>query len=323
VDTRQRAAAFTLIELLIVIAIIAILASLLLPALSTAKAKAHSIQCMSNLRQHTLGLKMAVDDDSGRFRSESPDGSILLSGGLTGSAQDDWWRANWGRPAKGSICPSAPDRSSAKTNISYHGGTVNTAWVNGTPVTTLVVIGNADGRIEFGGPSDRRVASYNNNGWISGARGILRLDIGSTPRAFQSESDLENAANTPVFADGVAGHPGITIRARDGAVVSFVYSSWGAGPEAIDLPAANLVSGGTSGVIGSQFSNGRGMAVFTIPRHGSRPWNISTNHSPSAKLPGAINVSFYDGHVEQVKLDRLWHLSWHKDYRAPAKRPGL
>jgi prepilin-type processing-associated H-X9-DG protein len=45
--------------------------------------------------------------------------------------------------------------------------------------------------------------------------------------------------------------------------------------------------------------------------------------NPQNKLPGAINMSFYDGHVEQVKLDRLWSLDWHKDYVAPLKRPGL
>jgi prepilin-type processing-associated H-X9-DG protein len=47
------------------------------------------------------------------------------------------------------------------------------------------------------------------------------------------------------------------------------------------------------------------------------------DHPLATKLPGAVNVCFYDGHVEQVKLERLWQLYWHKDYVPPAKRPGL
>jgi prepilin-type N-terminal cleavage/methylation domain-containing protein/prepilin-type processing-associated H-X9-DG protein len=41
-----------------------------------------------------------------------------------------------------------------------------------------------------------------------------------------------------------------------------------------------------------------------------------------ANLPGAINLAFCDGHAEQVQLERLWSLSWPRNYMPPAKRPG-
>jgi prepilin-type N-terminal cleavage/methylation domain-containing protein len=56
---------FTLIELLIVITIISILASILLPALNLVKEKARSICCLSNLKQCGLALFGYADDHNG------------------------------------------------------------------------------------------------------------------------------------------------------------------------------------------------------------------------------------------------------------------
>ena len=59
--------AFTLIELVVVIAIIAILMAILMPALQRVKRQANTILCRKNLQQYGLGSRMYLDDWEGKF----------------------------------------------------------------------------------------------------------------------------------------------------------------------------------------------------------------------------------------------------------------
>jgi len=59
--------AFTLVELLVVIAVLAILAALLLPALSRSKTEAYEAQCVNNLKQLGTAIQMYADEHDDRL----------------------------------------------------------------------------------------------------------------------------------------------------------------------------------------------------------------------------------------------------------------
>jgi prepilin-type N-terminal cleavage/methylation domain-containing protein/prepilin-type processing-associated H-X9-DG protein len=57
--------AFTLIELLTVIAIIAVLAAIILPSLSQARERSHGVACLNNTRQLSIAWQLYSDDHDG------------------------------------------------------------------------------------------------------------------------------------------------------------------------------------------------------------------------------------------------------------------
>lgn len=63
--SRMRFSAFTIVELLVVMAIISVLIALLLPVLGRARDSAHNVTCQSNLRQIGLALSIYSADNKG------------------------------------------------------------------------------------------------------------------------------------------------------------------------------------------------------------------------------------------------------------------
>jgi prepilin-type N-terminal cleavage/methylation domain-containing protein len=96
---RRKRTGFTLVELLVVIAVIALLAAILFPVFAQAREKARQASCLSNLKQIGAEMLMYTDDYDGRFPGG---GAYLWVPGPQGS-WDEMPTACCGDVAQGNI----------------------------------------------------------------------------------------------------------------------------------------------------------------------------------------------------------------------------
>lgn len=217
------------------------------------------------------------------------------TGGKLGTeAIEEWFFNHVAITNEGWICPATSFPNPYPRNGAQ--GTIDHPWCQPVGVDDirplLTDFANFPGEPKF------RASSYSVNVWLTMPPPSFVWSAGSwleDGRMFASEGRVKSPALTPFLGDS--------------AMTFFAMVNENDGPP-FDLSAPIP-------------SYGSKIQVFVIPRHGSRPLNAPGLWPSNQRLPGAINMMFFDGHGQSVQLENLWQLYWHGRWEPPAKRPGL
>ena len=149
---RTRRSAFTLIEVLVVISIIAVIAALLMPALSKARERGLAMVCLNNTKQLALGLQLYTDDH---------DGVLPYNLGMAGSSFRT--NLNWVNNVM------TWDLSSDNTNLATIRQAALGAYVSGSPAVYRCPSDHVLSAVQAAAGWDGRIRSYSMNALVGNA----------------------------------------------------------------------------------------------------------------------------------------------------------
>lgn len=273
----RRAAGFTLVELLIVIAIIALLAAILFPVFAAAREKARSATCQSNLKQIALGFHQYSQDNDERLPHASDFGPTNQDSVCTTYTDEP---VIW--PAK--VYPYINNRQvfkcpSMDKAINVCGSAYPAGYNYGWNTPHVLINRPAGGAYYCGGAT---YSSYGYNAYyLGGAQYMGRVGLCLTAASV--------SGTNIVFNEGAAlasvAYPASTVLVADNSYFATAVSP----PAFIDAPwVFNAADTGGDNWCSAQ---GGSEGYDSVPkRHGE-----------------GLNVAFLDGHVKWLKKEVLMH----------------
>ena len=203
--SRQAVAAFTLVELLVVIGIIALLIGILLPTLSSARAAANTAKCLANLREMAVAAQVYINANRGYY-PPAVDGGFDST--YAYAYQWDYTLVThritkvktlqpgllWSGQSNPSIqqCPSFDGKSMSSSNEKYTGYNYNTSYIGRGKMTAGFDPPAKVSQVHW--PS--QVALFGDGQFVSGANKYMRSPTAS---GFVSDGKVPATSGTQGF----------------------------------------------------------------------------------------------------------------------------